>query len=210
MKKLILIDGENFIHQVVDVLTEAKLVNLREDLKRLDVFFILEKVLKEPKSSWQANYYAARVRRINQTPELQQKTASMIAWNAFWAPWLSNQDIKYIKAGNLLVRDGKRCSKCGHQALILQEKGVDVRIATDLIRNARRGVHLVLVSSDGDLMPAVEEAIRRGAKVTYVCFEAGINWALARNASRRRMIASKQIIEAYRRVNENKDKRHGR
>ncbi len=50
------------------------------------------------------------------------------------------------------------------------EKGVDVRLAVEMIRLARedRYDQAYLISSDTDLVPAVEEVQRLGKAVQYV------------------------------------------
>ncbi|MFA5821236.1 MAG: NYN domain-containing protein [Candidatus Gracilibacteria bacterium] len=56
---------------------------------------------------------------------------------------------------------------------IFTEKGVDVRIGIDLVEGAYedRYDRAILISSDGDLAPAVEMVIRKGKKVEIVGFE---------------------------------------
>lgn len=56
---------------------------------------------------------------------------------------------------------------------IFTEKGVDVRIGIDLVEGAYedRYDRAILISSDGDLAPAVEMVTRKGKKVEIVGFE---------------------------------------
>ena len=56
---------------------------------------------------------------------------------------------------------------------IFTEKGVDVRIGIDLVEGAYedRFDRAILISSDGDLAPAVEMVTRKGKKVEIVGFE---------------------------------------
>jgi len=67
-----------------------------------------------------------------------------------------------IKLGYLLKSDGK-----------YHEKGVDAQIAADMIYGALRDEYDIcyLISSDTDLLPAIEIAIREGKQIIYVGFE---------------------------------------
>lgn len=72
------------------------------------------------------------------------------------------------KAGFYIVRGHIR-----QIGKIFTEKGVDVRIGIDLVEGAYedRYDRAILISSDGDLAPAVEMVTRKGKKVEIVGFE---------------------------------------
>jgi uncharacterized LabA/DUF88 family protein len=63
---------------------------------------------------------------------------------------------------------------------IFTEKGVDVRIGIDLVEGAyeNRYDSAILISSDGDLAPAIEMVTRKGKKVEVVGFEHKPSYAL--------------------------------
>lgn len=192
MKTIFFIDGENFVYQLRDSLAKARLIKYRDELVRVDIRKLFENTLQDPTVRNAAiKYYAAKVHIIEKTPELKERTERYAADAATWRAALESQKVDYIEAGHLLVRDGKPCVECGHREPVLVEKGVDVTIATDLIRSSGDNVRLVLLSSDGDLMPAVEEAKRRGAELYYVGFRGVSNAALARIATKRYTITSK-------------------
>ena len=54
----------------------------------------------------------------------------------------------------------------------IREKGTDVKIAVDIIDGAVDNKYdtAILISSDTDLIPAIEYVIKRGKKVEYVGF----------------------------------------
>ena len=56
---------------------------------------------------------------------------------------------------------------------VYHEKGVDVRIATDIVRGALKNEYdtCYVISSDSDLLPAIETAIEASKKLIYVAFE---------------------------------------
>jgi len=64
------------------------------------------------------------------------------------------------------------CPSCGHDMRGTEEKGVDVRIATDMIKLAWVDNYdtAVLVSSDKDFIPLVEFLETRGIKVLHGAF----------------------------------------
>lgn len=64
------------------------------------------------------------------------------------------------------------CPHCGHRLAGFKEKGVDVRIATDLIGLAWSGQYdiAVLVSSDGDFVPMAEALNAQSRKIVHAAF----------------------------------------
>lgn len=64
------------------------------------------------------------------------------------------------------------CPKCNSRIEAMTEKGVDTAIATDMIRLAWENAYdvAVLVSSDGDLVPAVQFLDQKGRKVIQAGF----------------------------------------
>ncbi len=192
MKTIFFIDGENFVYQLRDSLAKGRLIKYRDELVRVDIRKLFESVLQDPSvRTASIRYYAAKVHIIERTPELKERTERYAADADTWRTALESQQVEYVEAGHLLVRDGKPCVECGHREPVLVEKGVDVTIATDLIRASGDNVRLVLLSSDGDLMPAVQEAKRRGAELYYVGFRGVSNAALARVATKRFTITTK-------------------
>lgn len=192
MKTIFFIDGENFVYQLRDSLASRKLIRYRDELSRVNIRKLFENVLQDPSvRTASIRYYASKIHIIDKTPELKERTERYATDAEVWRKVLESQKVDYIEAGHLLVRDGKPCVECGHREPVLVEKGVDVTIATDMIRSSGDNVRLVLLSSDGDLMPAVLESKRRGAELVYIGFRGVSNAALARAADRRLTITSK-------------------
>jgi uncharacterized LabA/DUF88 family protein len=209
MKTVILIDGENFVHKLVKVLVENKLITGRSQLEKYDVMALLELVLQDyDVKNAQVNYYAARVHQVSKPKALLKKTTAMVRWNSYWVPQLANRGIKYIKAGNLQVRDSKVCAHCGRKSLVLQEKGVDVRLAVDMISEASNNTKIVLLSSDSDIAPAIVAARKKGAEITYLGFDFGMNLGLSAEANTTRSIIPKQVVDIFKKsVNSNPKKK---
>lgn len=79
------------------------------------------------------------------------------------------------------VQKIKKCPKCGHTHDLLQEKGVDVRLAVDMLEGAyaSKDKTLAIMSSDTDLCPALHKVKKQGKQVIYVCFANATNRAVS-------------------------------
>jgi uncharacterized LabA/DUF88 family protein len=91
---------------------------------------------------------------------------------------LRHQQIEVVK-GYLLERDGKYF-----------EKGVDVRLAVDIVTmaQARKYDTAIVISSDTDLIPAIQAAQSMKREVVHVGFEHQPSLALIRQSDRSRLI----------------------
>lgn len=87
---------------------------------------------------------------------------------------------KIKKAGFYIVRG--RLQQLGK---IFTEKGVDVRIAIDIIEGAYENRYdtALLITSDGDLAPAIEMAVLKRKKIEVVGFEHKPSYALMQKAN---------------------------
>lgn len=68
---------------------------------------------------------------------------------------------------------------------VFTEKGVDVRIAIDLVEGAYENRYdtAMLISSDGDLAPAIEMIVRKNKRIEVVGFEHKPSYALIQQAN---------------------------
>lgn len=82
-----------------------------------------------------------------------------------------------------------------HPDRSFHEKGVDVKIAVEMIRFARENAYDVayLLSSDTDLVPAVEEVKSFGKKVWYVGISKGQSFGLTKICDDTRLIRAEEI-----------------
>jgi uncharacterized LabA/DUF88 family protein len=198
MISYILIDGENFAHKIVSVLVMQKVIRDRQKLKRIEVGQLFDKDIFENSIK---NYYATIIRLPKRNHPLYKKVEEIRAWNHFWVPYIANQNINYIKAGYLRIRDGKKCIKCGAKTEVLSEKGVDVRMAVDIVNLARKNTRIFVVSSDTDLVPAIIAAKQRSAEVIYVAFKDQEVKLLEKTASKTIFIKNSQVKKAYKEAN---------
>lgn len=179
----IYIDGENFRKNLVRSLTSANLLSSERNLLTYPIRPLLEDLFESKDIS--LNYYASKIKLPNgYTPsdEVLQQVTAIRDYSRYWVASLTNQNISYIKAGNLKVRSSKSCRNCHTTQDILQEKGVDVRIALDILETAYEGDDnntLVIASSDTDLCPVIHKIQAKGIRVIYLCFATQINRALS-------------------------------
>lgn len=97
-----------------------------------------------------------------------------------------------VELGDLLKTDG-----------VYHEKGVDVRMAVDLLVGAYEDHYdtAILVSSDTDLIPAIIKVRTMGKKVEYVGFSHKPSHALITHSDIRRLL-TKEDINPFIRIEE--------
>ena len=100
---------------------------------------------------------------------------------------------EFIIAGNVRAQkiDGK---------VVFREKGVDVKIAVDLVSLACDGKldTAILCSSDSDLQPAIEEVRKRKVKVVYLGFETNPNKGLMYTTNKTILLRNLEIFNSCR------------
>ena len=196
---IVYIDSENFLFKAVDILKRAKLIGDRSGLIKFDFRSLFEDTLG--RKDLMIRYYGTHLRVIKNTNRLKTQSTKIINDRRKILSTLQKQQIDFVGSGNLKVRDGDACLKCKSRDLRLQEKGVDVRIAVDMVVDATKNRELYLVSSDTDLLPAVKQAQLQGAKVVYVGFSGKLTQALIAETSSTVVVwQDRDIIKAFRRA----------
>jgi len=190
---IVYIDGENAVHQLADAAKKLGLIKHRQGLLGIDIVGFLKDLLKA--DSLTVRYYTTTLRLVRTDPILEKRSREMMEWSEVWANKLAQQGIQIIKAGKLKVRDGEACLKCGHQESIFREKGVDVRLAVDLLVDSEEDKALIIWSSDADLVPAIQVAKRRGARVKNIAHKDFLNWAVAKQCGEWQTYTDKQLKE---------------
>lgn len=182
--KIVFVDGENFRQGLVNVLLKQKLINDKNVFFELDVRGLIEDIIGE--KDIKINYYASVVKTsaaYEPSKEISQQINNIREKSRRWVALLKNQCINYIKAGNLKVKEGKKCPFCHKTSDILQEKGVDVRLALDMFETAcnSRNQDIVVVSSDTDLCPTYHKIkrINKNTNIIYICFSEKVNRAVS-------------------------------
>jgi uncharacterized LabA/DUF88 family protein len=195
----VFIDGENLRHRLSQVLWEERLIDAHDQSFNFDVTKLLSAVLGEGPE--EIAYYTSHVKLPDfEIPEkLMQKIVSIQEQNRRWIAQLTNNGVSVIKAGNLKVHDSPRCLHCGKRSQVLQEKGVDVRFATDIVLAGTRDkvMNMVVFSSDADMIPALDVVRAAGVKVTYLCFAEETNHAVTENVDQTVSFSRQDIINVY-------------
>lgn len=78
---------------------------------------------------------------------------------------------------------------------VYHEKGVDVKIATDLLVGAYENLYdeAVIISSDTDLIPAMEKVKQLGKKIEYIGFGHQPSLALQKHATISRLLIKEEL-----------------
>lgn len=184
------IDGENLRHYIKEVLRENKTSKKEATLLRVDLLRLFKMVLKGTKVSRKL-YYAAKLKQHKQT---LAKSKELIQRQRVLKAKLEKQGFTFIMSG--YVRPQKvainRKSK-----IIFKEKGVDVKIAVDLVTAAcdKNIKTAIICSSDSDLQPAISEIKNRGIQVIYLGFEINPNKGLMYTSNRAILIRNAEVLE---------------
>src|SRR5258708_1631765 len=173
MKNLVIIDGSNFYHKAKKLASSIHLTNYNY------------KKLVETITDSTENDIEYCVGEVKVHPNSDTKNQHLYSGQQALFHTLQQQGI-VVKKGFMLKNQG-----------IFHEKGVDVRIATDIVRGALKNEYdcCYVISSDSDILSAIETAIAAGKKVVYVAFEkTTVSKALAINCSET-VFVTKTMIE---------------
>lgn len=183
---VLFIDGENFIHKFESVLKDKSKKRKDIDLATVDFNAIFEKPLKGIHLHRKI-FYAAKLHKHEDTKE---KSADLIKFQRKLRNSLVAQGYEFIMSGNV------RGQKVGKK-IIFKEKGVDVRIAVDLVSLAcdKKLKRAILCSSDSDLQPAIKEVRARDVEVIYLGFEMSPNKGLTFTTNRTILFRNAEILE---------------
>ena len=165
----ILIDGSNFYHR----LKELKIKNqLQFD------FSGFVKFLAGKDKLIQSCYYVGAIRTEKNNPKSHKLFKNQIKLFGY----LHQQNIK-IYRGYILKTDG------------WHEKGVDVKLAIDILIGAYENLYdkAIVISSDTDLLPAINKAVSLKKTVQYVGFSHRPSFALIRHAQPARLLTADDI-----------------
>lgn len=191
MSCILYIDGENFLHKVEDVLKEENIDRKQVDLAAIDFTTLFLDSLKGFIVTRKV-FYAAK---LHIHPDTQKKSTVLIAQQRKLRNTASLHGFEFILAGNV------RAQKVGSN-VVFREKGVDVKIAVDMV-SASCNHNLktaILCSSDSDLQPAVAELKARGVEVVYLGFETNPNKGLTYTTNRTILLRNHEVVAACRKI----------
>lgn len=171
----VFIDGSNFYFKL------KSLISNKTDFIHYHYRELLKDLLNPDERLAYVGYYVGVVRDGKQISD-REKAAVLVQNQQRLFEQLRHQNIALVK-GYLLERGGT-----------FFEKGVDVRLALDIVTMAQERQYDVayVVSSDTDLIPAMVKAMKLKKEVVHVGFEHQPSVALIRQSSRHRVITRKE------------------
>ena len=189
MSITLLIDGENFkgkIKAVFKDLGKDKPVWHEYDFKGL-----FDEVLGNMKITRKVFYFA----RIKEHDSSKGKSQQLIEEQRLLKTHLETQGFEVILSGR--VRGQIEEGHGGKKVLVFKEKGVDVKIAVDMICLAcdKKVGEIILGSSDSDLQPAIKEVRNRKVDCVYLGFESQPNKGMTFTTDKTILIRNSEVVE---------------
>ena len=176
MRAIIFIDGNNFYFRLRDLVTQ---INGKFSLLEFDYQNFGEWLVR-PHELVQVRYYVGALKRQRNS----EKSEKLYADQQKLFAKLQRQKVVVI-LGQLIQHPDKS----------FHEKGVDVRLAVEMIRLARENQYDIayLLSSDTDLVAAIEEVRSFGKKIQYVGVAKGQSFGLTKAADDVRLLRPEDI-----------------
>lgn len=167
---IIIIDGSNFYFKLKDL----KLQNLLN----FDLSQFIKKLVGQGKLI-SCTYYVGKIRTDG-----SEKTQQLFNNQRKLFSHLKKNKIRY-SLGYLLKANGN-----------FHEKGVDVNIAVDMLVATYEKLcdHIVLISSDTDLLPAIKKARHKGLIIEYIGFAHKPSLAMVANCSKSRLLKKEDLL----------------
>lgn len=173
-KSIIIFDGSNFYHKL-------KELNFNKTFN-FDYGKFSEQITKG--SRLQEKYYCIGKVAAKQN---DVKARKMMAKQQSLVTGLQKQGF-VIQFGYLLKSN-----------ITYHEKGVDIQIATNLLVDAFKDIFTsaYLVSSDSDLLPAIQAVQSIGKRVVYVGFKHKPSYALLRVCKKSMLLTKKDLVDYF-------------
>jgi len=186
---ILYIDGENLKHYIKKILEKHSKI---KSFVEIDLNLLLASAL-ETIDIRDRRFYSAKVRLH---PSFEKKSNELIQKQRKLKTLLEKQGFYFVIGGN--VR-GQKVSVNGKEKIVFHEKGVDVKLAVDMVSDAcdKKVETIILCSSDSDLQPAVSEVKKRGAEIIYLGFESQPNKGLIYTCNRSILIRDAEILKAF-------------
>ncbi len=191
MKTILFIDGRNFIGKINSIINLEKEEDKEIDFSVYNFSGLLNKVLKGVVVDRKIFY----IGRLTEHKETKEKSLDLIQKQRELKNHLEKQGFEVIYAGR--VRGHEESCPEGHKFLTFKEKGVDVRIAVDMVSLACDNdlKTAIIASSDSDLQPAISKLKERKIERIYLGFEDSPNKGLTFTTNRTILIRNSEIFE---------------
>ncbi len=191
-KTILYIDGENLKHYLKTVLKSQDVTDQKLNLENFDYGGLFDKALKGLVIQ-EKRYYSAKIRFHLDNADQSKK---LILKQRIQKSNLEKSGIQVIIGGNVRPQEVKLNGK---KKTIFHEKGVDVKIAVDLVANAcdKTIKTAILCSSDSDLQPAIKEIASRKVETIYLGFENNPNKGLMYTTGRTILIRNSEVLDIF-------------
>jgi uncharacterized LabA/DUF88 family protein len=175
-RAFVFIDGGNFYFKLKDLTSKLDGKHSLIDFN----FRRFAEWLVKPNELLEIRYYLGAIKRERNNPKSEQLYANQ------------QKLIGRIQQQNIIITLGHVIR---HPDKTHHEKGVDVRLAVEMIKFARENKYDIayLVSSDTDLVAAIEEIQAFGKKVQYVGIPKGQSYGLSSVADDVRLLRLEEI-----------------
>jgi len=189
MKTILFIDGRNLISKMKYALYPSKGKNI--DFTIYNFKGLFDKVLSNIEVDKRIFYFGGII--IDKRTE--KKSIELVEKQRRLKTSLEKQEFEVIHVGR--IRGHKEHCPKGHSFLSFKEKGVDVRIAVDMVGMAHnKELKLAIIaSSDSDLQPAITELKNNSIERIYLGLEDSPNKGLTYTTNRTILIRNSELEE---------------
>ena len=166
------IDGSNFYNYLKDLKSNGEISF--GDRKKFDYDVFIDFLL-DNRFLVSKRYYTGIFRNVYNS----EKSLKLVKGQQKFLAGLENNDF-IIKRGRIMYDSGKT-----------REKGTDVKIATDIIVGAVDDIYdtAIIVSSDTDLVPALQYVRHKNKKIEYIGFSHSPSFGMQKNANFSRLLS---------------------
>ena len=189
METVLFIDWENFKGKLRSVFKESN--KDRPLWHEYDFRGLLNKVLEGIEIDRKVFYFA----KIKEHEKSKEKSKQLIEEQRLLKTHLEKQGFEIVLSGR--VRGQMEEIGNGKTVLVFREKGVDVKIAVDMVSLScdKKLKEIIIASSDSDLQPAIEEVRKRDVSCIYLGFEVNPNKGLSYTTKRTILIRNSEILD---------------
>ncbi len=189
MSTILLIDGENLKGKIKSLFKSTG--KERPVWHEYNFRGLFERVLLGIEIDRKVFYFA----KIKEHPDSRKKSRELIEEQRLLKTHLEKQGFEVILSGR--VRGQMEEDKKGGATLVFKEKGVDVKIAVDMVSLSCDGKvsQVILASSDSDLQPAIKEVRDRKISCVYLGFETQPNKGLTYTTDRTILMRNAEVFE---------------
>lgn len=191
MQNILFIDGRNFISKASYVLNPSHKKDINIDFSAYNFSGLFDKVLAGIKLDKKIFYLG----KLEKHSDTKDKSDELIYKQRLLKLNLEKYGFEVVLTGRVRGHI-ERCPK-GHEVLTFKEKGVDVKMAVDMMTLACNNKLKIAVigSSDSDLQPAVLELKNYKVQSIYLGFESQPNKGLTYTTDRTILIRNSELGE---------------